>query len=147
MTQKNIIFEDTILINELDKDGRFFEKVSRVDATSEVYDCKISFDVNVDIYPVQKGSFYTLVLAKSLNTDGMASPNTFSYDLYTKKNTLLDKYDYVMYGKIFKFNEENDGRVSIFVSFGGLLLSITGNQNHLQDLKLDERIYLLLKKI
>jgi DNA-directed RNA polymerase I, II, and III subunit RPABC3 len=147
MTQKNIIFEDTILINELDKDGRFFEKVSRVDATSEVYDCKISFDVNVDIYPVQKGSFYTLVLAKSLNTDGMASPNTFSYDLYTKKNTLLDKYDYVMYGKIFKFNEENDGRVSIFVSFGGLLLSITGNQNHLQDLKIDERIYLLLKKI
>jgi DNA-directed RNA polymerase I, II, and III subunit RPABC3 len=147
MTQKNIIFEDTILINELDKDGRFFEKVSRVDATSEVYDCKISFDVNVDIYPVQKGSFYTLVLAKSLNTDGMASPNTFSYDLYTKKNTLLDKYDYVMYGKIFKFNEENDGRVSLFVSFGGLLLSITGNQNHLQDLKIDERIYLLLKKI
>ena len=147
MTQKNIIFEDTILINELDKDGRFFEKVSRVDATSEVYDCKISFDVNVDIYPVQKGSFYTLVLAKSLNTDGMASPNTFSYDLYTKKNTLLDKYDYVMYGKIFKFNEENDERVSLFVSFGGLLLSITGNQNHLQDLKIDERIYLLLKKI
>lgn len=147
MTQKNIIFEDTILLNEIDKDGRFFEKVSRVDATSEVYDCKISFDVNVDIYPVSKGSYYSFVLAKSLNTDGMASPNTFSYDLYTKKNTLLDKYDYVMYGKIFKFNEENDGRVSLFVSFGGLLLSITGNQNHLQDLKIDERIYLLLKKI
>ena len=147
MTQKNIIFEDTIQLNDIDKEGRFFEKVSRVDATSEVYDCKLSFDVNVEAYPVQKGSFYSLVLAKSLNIDGMASPNTFSYDIYTKKNTLLDKYDYVMYGKIFKYNEENDGKISLFISFGGLLLSITGNANHLQDLKIDERIYMLMKKI
>ena len=36
MTQKNIIFEDTILLNEIDKEGRFFEKVSRVDAISEL---------------------------------------------------------------------------------------------------------------
>ena len=147
MTQKNIIFEDTILLNEIDKVGRFFEKVSRVDAISEVYDCKLSFDVNVDAYPIQKGAYYSFVLAKSLNTDGMASPNTFSYDLYTKKNTLLEKYDYVMYGKIFKYNEENDGKISLYISFGGLLLSITGSANHLNELKIDERIYMLMKKI
>ena len=147
MLQKNVLFEDNLRITEIDKDGKAFDKVSRVEGITEDSNCKIMLDVNSDIYPVSKESYYAILITKSLNPDGNPSPNTFSFDTFTKKNSLMDKYDYVTHGKIFKFSEESNGKVSIYASFGGLLLGITGAPSHLSNLAMDERIYLLLKKI
>lgn len=36
---------------------------------------------------------------------------------------------------------------SVFISFGGLLMSLTGNVKDLKNLEIDSRVYLLLKKI
>ena len=146
MSQQNNLFEDNLIITAIDKDMKVFEKVSRIEATAEDSQCRINMDINIDIYPINKDSLYSLLITKSLNTDGAASPNTFNYEMYIKKNTLIEKYDYVMYGKIFKFSEEG-GNVTIYASFGGLLFSITGNLSALSNLRMDERIYLLLKKI
>ena len=147
MLQKNILFEDNLRINEIDKEGKAFDKVSRVEGTTEDSNCKILLDVNSDVYPISKESYYSILIVKSLNVDGTPSPNNFTFDTYTKKNSLIDKYDYVTYGKIFKYSEESSGKVSIYASFGGLLLGITGAPSHLSNLAMDERIYLLLKKL
>ena len=146
MSQSNILFEDLLEVESIDKDIKVFEKVQRIEGKTEDSNCEIILDVNSEIYPMQK-AVYSILLAKSLNTDGTPSPTTFNYDNYIKKDTLMDKYDYVMYGKIFKFTEENDGNVTISVSFGGLLFSIKGQPSAFNDINLDERIYLLLKKI
>jgi DNA-directed RNA polymerase I, II, and III subunit RPABC3 len=148
MSQKNILFEDSFRIEEIDKEGKAFDKVSRIEGTGEDSNCKITLDINTDVYPVSKLKYYSFLIVKSLNTDGTPSPNNFTYDLYTKKNSLIDKYDYVTYGKIFKFSEDSTGgKVSIFASFGGLLLCINGSPTLLSNLVMDERIYLLLKKL
>jgi len=144
MTQKNELFSDTIRINEIDRDGKYFEKVSRIEATGEETDCKICLDVNMDIYPINKENVYSMLLTKSL--DGNPSDNKFSYEIFTKKSSLIDSYEYIMYGKIFKYSEENNG-ISVYVSFGGLILGISGSPKVLKDLRVDERIYLLLKKV
>ena len=75
MTQKNEIFSDTLRINEIDRDGKYFEKVSRIEATGEETDCKICLDVNIDVYPIHKDSVYSMLLTKSL--DGNPSDNIF----------------------------------------------------------------------
>jgi DNA-directed RNA polymerases I, II, and III subunit RPABC3 len=147
MSQKNTLFEDNLRITEIDKDGKAFDKVSRVEGITEDSNCKIVLDVNTDVYPVSKENYYTILITKSLNADGTPSANTFSIDMYTKKNSLMDKYDYVTYGKIFKYSEETNGKVSIYASFGGLLLGITGSPSQLSNLVMDDRIYLLLKKL
>jgi len=147
MSQKNTLFEDNLRITEIDKDGKAFDKVSRVEGITEDSNCKIVLDVNSDVYPVSKENYYTILITKSLNADGTPSANTFSIDMYTKKNSLMDKYDYVTYGKIFKYSEETNGKVSIYASFGGLLLGITGSPSQLSNLVMDDRIYLLLKKL
>ena len=148
MTQRNILFEDNIQILSIDKDGKTFDKVSRFEAKADDTECKIQMDFNSEIYPINKNSVYSIMITKSISSDGSPSPNNFSYDIYNKKsNSLLDKYDYVMHGKIFKYSEETDGKVTVFSSFGGLLLGITGEPSHLSNLGMDERIYLLLKKI
>ena len=148
MTQRNILFEDNIQILSIDKDGKVFDKVSRLEARADDTECKILLDFNSEIYTISKNSVYSIMITKSLASDGSPSPNNFSYDIYNKKtNSLLDKFDYVMNGKIFKYSEEADGKVSVYASFGGLLLGITGEPSHLNNLNMDERIYLLLKKI
>lgn len=147
MSQQNILFEDNLIITDIDKDLKAFDKVSRIEGTAEDSQCKINMDINVDIYPINKESLYSLLITKSLNPDGTPCPNSFNYDMYIKQNSLMEKFDYVMYGKIFKFSEEPNGNVSIFASFGGLLFSVTGQPSALSNLEIDERIYLLLKKI
>jgi DNA-directed RNA polymerase I, II, and III subunit RPABC3 len=147
MTQKNNLFEDSFIVSLVDKEGKVFDKVSRIEAMTEDNKCKIVLDINSEIYPMYKDSGYTMMIAKSVYADGSPSPNSFNYEMYTKKNSLVDRYDYVMYGKIFKYSEESDGKVSVYISFGGLLLGITGGPTVLSNLKMDERVYLLLKKI
>ncbi len=44
--------------------------VSRIQATSSVNKLFIELDVNTEIYPIDKDSFYKLVLASSVNADG-----------------------------------------------------------------------------
>ena len=147
MSQENIIFEDNLTITEIDKDVKVFEKVSRVEGTAEDSQCKINMDVNSEIYPMSKDVLYSILITKSLNTDGTSCPNSFNYNMYLNKNTLMEKFDYVMYGKVFKFSEEANGNITIYASFGGLLFSITGQPNNLSSFEIDERIYLLIKKI
>ena len=40
----------------------------------------------------------------------------------------------------------NDAEISVFISFGGLLMKITGKIKDLKDLEMDSRIYLCMKK-
>ena len=85
--------------------------VSRISGTSEVHRLDIELDVNTEIYPMQKGQYYALVLANSLTADGVEE-----FDLFRHANqnapgadnnmsggaNLIDQYEYVMHGKIFE---------------------------------------------
>ncbi len=51
-----------------------------------------------------------------------------------------------MAGKTFKYDYEKDNRVSIVASFGGLLMQLAGEQRHLVRLRLDQKVYALLRK-
>lgn len=59
------------------------------------------------------GTRFTLVLASTLSLSN--APSTGTYD-QSKEPSLMDSYEYVMHGKVFKITEAN-GRlyVSIFV--------------------------------
>ena len=70
--------------------------------------------------------------------------------------SLADKYDYVMYGKIFKSELEKSGDMyssyinanrAIYGSFGGLMLSLKGPMKNLSSFAVDTNVYILLKKL
>ena len=50
------------------------------------------------------------------------------------------------HGRIFDMSYQKDGTVVIAASFGGLLMWLTGDQQHLANILPDMRLYLLLKK-
>jgi DNA-directed RNA polymerase I, II, and III subunit RPABC3 len=68
--------------------------------------------------------------------------------------SLLDEYEYAMHGKIFQYRHlkkgdgvKTDKMVSVFASFGGLLMCIKGTQSGIVNLERDMKIFVLIKKI
>ena len=72
---------------------------------------EIELDVNTDIYPMEKDAYYAMALATSLNQDGSEDFDIFAYQhegTASGMGSLLDQYQYVMHGKIFKYNINKD---------------------------------------
>jgi hypothetical protein len=74
-----------------------------------------------------------------------------NFPTISRKESLLDAYEYVMYGLVYKYQAEaasKDGgvKVSVFVSFGGLLMKLSGDPAKLNVLEVDSKVYLLMRK-
>ena len=80
--------------------------MSRISAKAGVSQLKIELDINSDIYPMEKDAYYKMVLANSVNADGS---DTFDIIRYENEGSssglgaLIDQYEYVMHGKVFKY--------------------------------------------
>ncbi len=110
------LIDETIQVTSVNRGGKTFEKVSRIEARGQVMDINIELDVNTDIYPMEVDSFYTMVLASSVNSDGSEDFDILRYDHEgvagpDGHGSLLDKFDYVMQGKIFKYTIQGDNKV------------------------------------
>jgi DNA-directed RNA polymerase I, II, and III subunit RPABC3 len=79
--------------------------VSRVTATSETRDMHLTLDVNTEIYPVKAGYKLTLLLASSLSNDPSV-PDKETWRDNLNRKTIADDYEYVMYGKVYKFDDQ-----------------------------------------
>ncbi len=156
----SVLFEDIFTISVVDPDGKKFDRVSRLVAHSEQFDMDLLLDVNIDVYPIARSEKkFTLALAATLNLDGAPDDGTFDQ---TRRKSLADKYKYVMYGKVYKCADASAGataagggrrgsgataKVEVYISFGGLLMCLKGEPNNLSNLLLDQRVYLLMRKV
>ncbi len=87
--------------------------MSRIQATSSVNKLSIELDVNTEIYPIDKDSFYKLVLASSVNADGSDTFDVIRFENEGSESgmgSLIDQYEYVMHGKVFKYQLKNDDK-------------------------------------
>ncbi|KAH7433217.1 hypothetical protein KP509_07G059800 [Ceratopteris richardii] len=142
-----LLFEDIFTIVGMDPDGKKFDKVSRIEARSEQFDMYMLLDVNTDIYPLQVDDKFTMALSSTLSLDG--TPDDATFDQSGRKS-LADKYEYVMYGKLYKFSDKESGgnvKIEVYVSFGGLLMLLQGDPSNLGNLMMDQRLYLLMRKV
>ncbi|CBK22902.2 uncharacterized protein [Blastocystis hominis] len=145
MSDSPILFEEIFEVRSVNPDGKAFEKVTRFAATSVTYGMDMLIDINTDIYPLKGTDRFSLVLASKLYKDNRPDPGV--YMDYSKEHTLLDDYDYCMHGKVFKYQYKDDGKVLIYVSYGGLLMSLEGELKHIEKVKYGDRIYCLIRVI
>lgn len=142
----NTLFDDIFNITEVD--SARYNKVSRILGTSTTTsDIKLTLDINSDLFPVKANDSITVSLASSLSLDGEDNTNINGSWRPPKASdkSLADDYDYVMYGTVYKFEETSDDKISVYVSFGGLLLCIEGGYRNLSNLK-QENLYLLIRR-
>ncbi|XP_060028057.1 DNA-directed RNA polymerases I, II, and III subunit RPABC3 isoform X2 [Erinaceus europaeus] len=96
--------------------------VSRLHCESESFKMDLILDVNIQIYPVDLGDKFRLIIASTLYEDGT-----------------LDDGEY---------NPTDDRpSSSAYVSYGGLLMRLQGDANNLHGFEVDSRVYLLMKKL
>ena len=77
---------------------------------------ELTLDINNELYPLEIGEKFSLVLATSLSTSGpVGNDTTGTQESWREKvggeRTLADEYDYVMYGKVYKYDEGQGSRV------------------------------------
>eukprot|EP00588_Corethron_pennatum_P006541 CAMPEP_0194291348 /NCGR_PEP_ID=MMETSP0169-20130528/43210_1 /TAXON_ID=218684 /ORGANISM="Corethron pennatum, Strain L29A3" /LENGTH=141 /DNA_ID=CAMNT_0039039207 /DNA_START=172 /DNA_END=597 /DNA_ORIENTATION=- len=137
------LFEDIFVVEQLNPDGKKFERVNRIQATGTTFECDLLLDTNSEIYPIMEEEKITVVLSSTLSLDGR--PDDGEYD-QSGEPTMADNYEYVMHGRVFDVQYKGSGTVSVHVSFGGLLMRLTGDQRHLENIRADERLYILIKK-
>ncbi|KAK9838978.1 hypothetical protein WJX74_007112 [Apatococcus lobatus] len=144
------LVNDVFEVKEKDPDGKKFDKVSRIICHSDLYEFVMTLDVNTDIYPVEMGDKLTMVLTTGISEDGTTSG---SYDKSLqqpgKGTTMMNDYEYVMHGKLFKYKDVDKGNqahVEILISFGGLLLQLIGEPSRLSDFEVDMNLFLLIRK-
>ena len=127
---------------------RVLTPVSRVIATSPTLDMTLSIDIATDIYPVHVGQQLAFLLVSSLRRDKAESDSAADRDAWRldqDDTSLASGYDYVMYGKVFKYDERSTEQVSVYGSFGGLLMALTGSFRHLSKITVGANVYLLLR--
>lgn len=121
----------------------------------------LTLDYNVELFPLQIDQSFALALATSLSRGGGSTGTTgvdgVAEDADDKdrdvwrsdgkgRGGLQDDYDYVMYGKVYKFDGGTAEVVTVYISFGGLLMSLTGSFRHMTSIVLGDPVYLLMRK-
>ncbi|KAK4492890.1 hypothetical protein RD792_000215 [Penstemon davidsonii] len=122
-------------------------RVSRISARSEQFEMLMHLDINVEIYPMYAGDKFMMVLASTLNLDG--TPDT-GYFTPGNKKSLADKFDYVMQGKLYRISEETrekQVKADMYVSFGGLLMMLKGDPSIAARFELDQKLFILIRKV
>lgn len=145
-----VLFEDIFDVKDVDPDGKKFDRVSRLKCESESFKMDLIIDINTQIYPVQLGDKFRMVIATSQREDGV--PDDGEYDPSDSTSSRADSFEYVMYGKVYRIEGEDSGtdqgsRLAAYVSFGGLLMRLQGDANNLHDFEMDSFVYLFMKKL
>ena len=50
----SIYLEDTFQVIDIDKDGKYFEGVCRINAKSDIYEFELQLDINSEIYYMEE---------------------------------------------------------------------------------------------
>ncbi|KAL1300824.1 hypothetical protein AAHE18_18G209100 [Arachis hypogaea] len=91
-----LLFDDVFKVENIDPDGKKYDKVSRIVAQSEKRDMHMLLDVNTEIYPMNKDERFLMALSPSLVLNTKDGPVP-----------IQDKFEYIMHGRL--YNITNDG--------------------------------------
>jgi len=99
------LYEETFNINSTIADK--YDRVTRVLGATHDASTALTLDVNHELYPLTTGEPVTMVLATPLNLAGTKDERGWREK--KGESTLADMYDYVCYGKVYRFEEGEEG--------------------------------------
>lgn len=151
------LLEDIFDVKDIDIDGKKFDKVCRLFGESESFKMGLILDFHALIYPLNKGDKFRMVLTKSLLNDMLNDADDDDEEDAVNEtderlaNSKMAEFEYVCYGKVYRIEavESNTdvSKLSCYVSFGGLLMQLTGDASNLQGFRVGKHVYIMMKKL
>ena len=111
ITSDGQLFEETFKIDNVNDEK--YDRCSRLFCTSIDAQTTMTLDINHELFPCRAGENLHVVLATSLSLDGSKDEEKGWRDVGKATGgeaTLADMYDYVCHGKIYKFDDGEDGQ-------------------------------------
>ena len=154
------LFEDIFSIQSVNKDGKPFDRVSRIFCESESFKMNLILDIHDASYPTRNGEKFRFTLLRNLLNDNYME--TDDADEHLEFETEMDERtddieesnlrncDYCMYGKVYKIipSDTNQGVVyETYISFGGLLVMLKGDSVNFNGFKVGQHIFMKMKRI
>jgi DNA-directed RNA polymerase I, II, and III subunit RPABC3 len=103
------LFLDTFTLTDFDQSK--YDRVARIKAISSDNSTSLSLDINTDLYRLSTGETIEVSLVSTLNLDGSKDDEKGTWRDNSGEQTLADLWDYVCYGKVYRFEEGTDGEV------------------------------------
>ena len=104
MSADSQLYEDTFVVSSMNHAK--YDRVGRISALSTDGQTNITLDLNTDLYPMAAQETFQLLLASTLNLDGTKDAEGKGWkELSVGEATLADMWDYVCYGKVYRFEE------------------------------------------
>lgn len=140
-----LLFEEQFEITNVDH--KKYDRAARITASSLDRATSLELDINTELFPLTATENIEVALATTLNLDGSRDDEKTWRDVAKPGvHTLADGYNYVCYGKVYKFEDgKADKTLKAYVSFGGLLMALEGPDSKLTPLRVDN-VYLLVRK-
>lgn len=102
------LFEDHFSVTDLDH--KKYDRAGRITAKSNDNQTSLELDINTELFPIAIGDNLHVMLVSTLNHDGSRDDDKGWRDIARPGvTTLADNFDYVCYGKVYKFE---DGKAS-----------------------------------
>eukprot|EP00049_Salpingoeca_infusionum_P017604 m.353648 g.353648 ORF g.353648 m.353648 type:complete len:155 (-) comp16812_c0_seq1:211-675(-) len=149
---KGVIFDDVFEVTDKDAEEsgkqekqKKFVRVSRFNCVAVNFpNFELVVDINTQLYPMNVGDRFSFCLASTLNQDGQPGTDEYNPKMQSSR---ADSFDYVMYGTVYRLDESGE-QLSVYISFGGLLMRLKGDTSQLMkpELKMDSKQYLLIRK-
>lgn len=148
-----ILLEDDFKVTAVDPENRVYVRVSRAVCYTADKALSVTTDFNLEEFPILVGDRLHIAIASSLNRSGADEPPIYDHSIY-HRDTLLNDYEYAMHGKVYECKADSavgagaeGAKVTVHISFGGLLTKVEGTPSTLKELHLNSDVFLLIRKI
>jgi DNA-directed RNA polymerase I, II, and III subunit RPABC3 len=102
------LFEDAFTVTAYDHSK--YDRVARISALSVDNSIAMTLDINIELYPLKIGDHFSMMLATTLNLDGSKEDENKGWRDVGNESTLADMFEYVCHGKIYKFEDVEEGQ-------------------------------------
>uniref|UniRef100_A0A914ZCZ8 DNA-directed RNA polymerases I, II, and III subunit RPABC3 n=1 Tax=Panagrolaimus superbus TaxID=310955 RepID=A0A914ZCZ8_9BILA len=148
MATNDLMFDEIFVVNELNPEGKKFMMTDRINCNSEVGNLDLILDIHSELFKCILGTKFRMVIVPTFREDGL--PDDDEYDP-NMSNRMLDRFEYAMCGQVYRIegggSSSENNQITVFASYGGLLMRLRGDQLNMQGFKDDSTLYLMVKKL
>ncbi|GKT31468.1 RNA polymerase, Rpb8 like protein [Aduncisulcus paluster] len=140
MSTLHPLYAGGFLVKSVDKEGKVFDTISRMDCENDE-GVTLVLDVHSGLFTVKERDNIEV----TIYTAQSSGKEKFVYDPAKLDFIRGSACDYVMCGRVFKFEPSKDESVlKVFISFGGLMCQFEGPVEKFTEFKLDDVVYIML---
>lgn len=143
------LFEDSFQVKTVDNSR--FERAGRMDCESISFASNnLEIDINNVIYPVSPSEKIYVAITNNVSPpdDPRALNTAYDHDPRLLGSSVMDQFDYVMFGKVYKKEVKKEENLAVvWASYGGLLMKLRAEAAQLNDFHLNDSIYFMMRKV